>query len=118
MTSVSASSGRPAARVVTAVILAVIALVLVIVGIIYFIEPSKSLPSMMPGHLAATAADSGKNHPLKGTGSLILGVIFFAAAWFALSFQPKAASLRRFPLELPRRPPLTGATARRSLPAR
>jgi hypothetical protein len=92
LTSVSASPGRPAARVITAVILAVIALVLVIVGIIYFIEPSKSLPSMMPGHLAATAAGSGKNHPLKGTGSLILGVIFFGAAWFALSFQPKAAA--------------------------
>ena len=92
MASVSSSSGRPAARVVTAVILAVIAIALVIVGVIYFIEPSKSLPSIMPGHLAATAADSGKNHPVKGAGCLVLGVIFFGAAWFALSFQPKAAS--------------------------
>jgi preprotein translocase subunit SecY len=92
LASVSQSPGRPAARVVTAVILAVIALLLVIVGIIYFAEPSRSLPSMIPGHLAATAADSGKNHPLRGAGCLVLGVIFFAAAWFALSFQPKAAS--------------------------
>jgi hypothetical protein len=89
--SVSSSSGRPAARVVTAVILAIIAIVLVILGALYLAEPSKSLPSMIPGHLAATAANSGKNHPLRGAGCLVLGVIFFAAAWFALSFQPKAA---------------------------
>jgi len=92
LTSVSASSGRPAARVVTAVILAVIAILLVILGVLYLAEPSRSLPSMIPGHLAATAADSGKNHVLRGAGCLVLGVIFFVAAWFALSFQPKAAS--------------------------
>jgi hypothetical protein len=92
LASVSSSPGRPAARVVTAVILAIIAIVLIVVAIIYFIEPSKSLPSVMPGHLAATAAGSGKNHPLRGAGCLVLGVIFFAAAWFALSFQPKSAA--------------------------
>jgi hypothetical protein len=92
LASISSSSGRPAARVVTAVILALIAIVLVILGVLYLAEPSKSLPSMIPGHLAATAADSGKNHPLRGAGCLVLGVIFFAAAWFALSFQPKAPS--------------------------
>jgi hypothetical protein len=92
LASVRESPGRPAARVVTAVILALIAIVLVIVGIIYFAEPSKSLPSVLPGHLAATAAGSGKNHPLKGAGCLVLGVIFFGAAWFALSFQPKASA--------------------------
>jgi hypothetical protein len=90
LASVTEPPGRPAARVVTAVILALIALVLVIVGIIYFAEPSKSLPGVLPGHLAATAADSGKNHPLRGAGCLVLGVIFLGAAWFALSFQPKA----------------------------
>jgi hypothetical protein len=91
LATVSESPGRPAARVVTAVILALIAIVLVIVGIIYFAEPSTSLPSVLPGHLAATAADSGKNHALRGAGCLVLGVIFFVAAWFALSFQPKAS---------------------------
>ena len=92
MASVSSSPGRPAARVVTAVILALIAIVVVIVGVLYLAEPSKSLPSMIPGHLAATAVGSGKNHPLRGAGCLVLGVIFFAAAWFALSFQPKSAA--------------------------
>jgi amino acid permease len=74
--------------VVTAVILAVIAVVLVIIGIIYLAEPSSSLPSVIPGHLAGSA----KHHPLRGGGCLVLGVIFFVAAWFALSFQPKAAA--------------------------
>jgi len=82
------SPGRPAARVVTAVILAVIAVVLVIIGVIYLAEPSSSLPSVIPGHLAGSA----KHHPLRGGGCLVLGVIFFVAAWFALSFQPKAAA--------------------------
>jgi hypothetical protein len=90
LASVHESAGRPAARVVTAVILAILAIVLVIVGVLYFAEPSRSLPSVLPGHLAATTADSGKNHPLRGAGCLVLGVIFFGAAWFALSFQPKA----------------------------
>ena len=46
--------GGQAARVVTAVILAILAIVLVIVGVIYLAEPSSSLPSVLPGHLAAT----------------------------------------------------------------
>jgi len=87
---VPGSPGRPAARVVTAVILALIAVALVIVGVLYLAEPSRSLPGMLPGHLAAAQPDSGKNHPLRGAGCLVLGVIFFASAWFALSFQPKA----------------------------
>jgi hypothetical protein len=86
--SVHESPGRPAARVVTAVILAIIAVVLVVVGVLYLAETSSSLPSVIPGHLAG----STKNHKLRGGGCLVLGVIFFVGAWFALSFQPKAAA--------------------------
>ena len=89
LASVHESPGRPAARVVTAVILAVLAMVLVIIGVIYLAEPSASLPSVLPGHLLSQAGAS-KHHPLRGAGCLVLGVIFFGAAWFALSFQPKA----------------------------
>ncbi len=92
MASVSESPGRPAARVVTAVILALVAIVLIIVGVIYLAEPSRSLPGVLPGHLAAAQPLSGKNHPLRGAGSLVLAVIVFGAAWFALSFQPKAGA--------------------------
>jgi hypothetical protein len=90
LASVHESPGRPAARVVTAVILAVLAIVLVIIGVIYLAEPSASLPSVLPGHLLPSQTGASKNHPLRGAGCLVLGVIFSGAAWFALSFQPKA----------------------------
>ena len=90
LASVYESPGRPAARVVTAVILAVLAIVLVIIGVIYLAEPSASLPSVLPGHLLPSQTGASKHHPLRGAGCLVLGVIFFGAAWFALSFQPKA----------------------------
>ena len=90
LASVHESPGRPAARVVTAVILAILAVVLVVIGVIYLAEPSASLPSVLPGHLLSAQAGASKHHPLRGAGCLVLGVIFFGAAWFALSFQPKA----------------------------
>ena len=90
LASVHESPGRPAARVVTAVILAVLAIVLAIIGVIYLAEPSASLPSLLPGHLPPARTGASKNHPLRGAGCLVLGVIFFCAAWFAISFQPKA----------------------------
>ncbi len=100
MASVHDSPGRPAARVVTAVILAVIAVVLVILGVVYLAEPSSSLPSVIPGHLAGSA----KHHPLRGAGCLVLGVIFFVGAWFALSFQPKPAEVAADRQNSPARP--------------
>ena len=84
------SPGRPSARVITAVILALIAVALACVGIIYLAEPSRSLPSVLPGHLAAAQPAAGTNHPLRAAGCFVLGAIFVASAWFALSFQPKA----------------------------
>jgi hypothetical protein len=90
LASVHESPGRPAARVITAVILAILAIVLVIIGVIYLAEPSASLPSVLPGHLLSAQPGASKHHPLRGGGCLVLGVIFFGAAWFALSFQPKA----------------------------
>jgi len=90
LTSVHDSPGRPAARVVTAVILAILAIILVVIGVIYLVEPSTSLPSVLPGHLLSVQAGASKHHPLRAAGCLVLGVIFFGAAWFALSFQPKS----------------------------
>ena len=88
MSSVSTSGGRSAGRVVTAVILAIIAILFIIVGIIYLAEPAKSLPSIIPGHIAGSTG----HHPLRAVGSLILGVIFFVGAWFALRYQPKTSA--------------------------
>jgi amino acid permease len=74
------SSGRTAA----AVILAIIAVLFIIAGLIYIIEPAKSLPSFM-GHVA----NSNGHHPLRAAGCLIVGVVFAVGAWFAKSYRPK-----------------------------
>jgi preprotein translocase subunit SecY len=82
------SAGRPAGRVVAAVILTVLAVVLIIIGAVYLAEPSRSLPSFMPGHLAG----STRHHPLRTAGCFVLGLMFLAGAWVALTFRPKAAA--------------------------
>jgi amino acid permease len=79
----SGSSGRT----ITAVIAGVIALVFIVAGIIYVAEPAGSLPSFM-GHVAGSSG----HHPLRAAGSLIVGVVFAVAAWFALKYKGKAVT--------------------------
>jgi amino acid permease len=79
----SSSSGRTT----TAVILAIIALLFIVAGLIYLIEPAKSLPSFM-GQLH----NSTGHRPLRAAGSLIAGVVFAVGAWFAKSYKPKQGS--------------------------
>jgi hypothetical protein len=88
VSSVNESGGRPAGRTVTAVILAIIGILFIIAGIIYVAEPAQSLPSIIPGHLAGSTG----HHPLRAAGTLVLGVIFFIGAWFALSYKPKTGT--------------------------
>jgi multisubunit Na+/H+ antiporter MnhB subunit len=70
------------------VILGIIALVFIVVAVIYLAEPAKSLPSFIPGHIAGSTG----HHPLKATGSLVVGIIFAVGAWFALAYKPKPAA--------------------------
>lgn len=88
MTSVNESGGRSSGRVIAAVILAIIAVLFIIVAIVYVAEPAKSLPSMIPGHVAGSSG----HHPLRAVGSLVVGVILFVAAWFALRYTPKSGA--------------------------
>jgi multisubunit Na+/H+ antiporter MnhB subunit len=67
------------------VILGVIAVVFIVVAIIYLAIPAKSLPSLIPGHIAG----SDGHHPLRATGALVVGIIFAVGAWFALAYKPK-----------------------------
>jgi len=85
VSSTSGSVERSSGRTILAVILGIIALVFIVVAIIYLIEPAKSLPSVIPGHIA----DSTGHHPLRVAGSLVIGVIFAIGAWFALAYKPK-----------------------------
>jgi hypothetical protein len=67
------------------VILGIIALIFIVVAVIYLAEPAKSLPSFIPGHIAGSSG----HHPLKATGSLVVGIVFAVGAWFALAYKPK-----------------------------
>jgi hypothetical protein len=82
----SGSSARSSGRTILAAILGVIALVFIVVAVIYLVEPAKSLPSFIPGHIAGSSG----HHPLKATGSIVVGIVFAVGAWFALAFKPKS----------------------------
>jgi hypothetical protein len=67
------------------VLFGIIAVIGIVVAIIYLAEPAKSLPSFIPGHIA----NSSGHHPLKATGSFVVGIIFAVGAWFTLVYKPK-----------------------------
>jgi preprotein translocase subunit SecY len=85
VSSTSGSAERSSGRTILAAILGIIALVFIVVAVIYLAEPAKSLPSFIPGHIAGSSG----HHPLKATGSLVVGIIFAVGAWFALAYKPK-----------------------------
>ena len=61
------------------VVLAVlVGIVLLIAACVYFIEPAKSLPSFFPGYNSTLA----RHHYTHGVGTLVLGLVAFAFAWF------------------------------------
>jgi amino acid permease len=85
VSSTSGSVERSSGRTILAVILGIIALLFIVVAVIYLAEPAKSLPSFIPGHIAGSSG----HHPLKATGSLVVGIVFAVGAWFALAYKPK-----------------------------
>jgi preprotein translocase subunit SecY len=85
VSSVSGSSERSTGRTVLAVLFAIVAVIGVVAAVIYLAEPAKSLPSFIPGHIAGSSG----HHPLKATGSFVVGIIFAVGAWFTLAYKPK-----------------------------
>ena len=59
----------------------ILGLIFVVAGIVYFITPANSLPSMMPGFDVSIT----KIHYKHGIGSIVLGLGLFAFAWFQSS---------------------------------
>jgi hypothetical protein len=57
---------------------AVAGLILIVIGIVYFAEPAKSLPSFFPGH----EAGSTHHHVKHGIAAVALGLAALAFAWF------------------------------------
>lgn len=63
-------------------ILAILGVLAIIAGIIYLIEPAKSLPSVL-GTITSPPARANDIRPLRGLGSVILGVILLGIAGVA-----------------------------------
>jgi hypothetical protein len=65
-------------RWATVIALVVVGLLLIALAIVYFAEPAKSLPSMLPGHQAG----STHHHTKHGIAALLLGIGALVLAWF------------------------------------
>jgi len=56
----------------------VVGVLLILVGLVYFVEPAKSLPGFFPGHEAGSA----HHHVKHGIAALFLGLACLVYAWF------------------------------------
>jgi uncharacterized membrane protein HdeD (DUF308 family) len=56
----------------------VLGVVFIIIGIIYFVEPAKSLPAFFPGHQSG----SDHHHTKHGIAAVLVGIGCFVFAWF------------------------------------
>lgn len=61
------------------VILVVLGVLAIAAGIIYFVEPAKSLPTFFPGHLAHVKG----RHTSRGLAGIIVGVVLLIIAVIA-----------------------------------
>jgi hypothetical protein len=64
----------------------VVGIVLIIVGIVYWVEPARSLPGFFPGHQAG----SGHHHVKHGIAAFLVGIACLVFAWFRTG--PKRAT--------------------------
>jgi len=64
----------------------VVGILLIIVGIVYWVEPARSLPGFFPGHQAG----SGHHHVKHGIAAFLVGVACLVFAWFRTG--PKRAA--------------------------
>lgn len=77
--SIPRRSIRPVDRKKLLVVLAIVAgLVLIALGVVYWVEPAKSLPSFLPGH----EAGSSHHHVKHGIASFLVGLACLVFAWF------------------------------------
>ncbi len=101
-------------RVVAAIVFALFALAFFAAGAVLAITPASQLPGFL-GH-----ANSHTHHTLRGIGSLIVGLVFTAAAWFALRYQSLALEQARAADAARQAPParsVAGADDSENLPA-
>ncbi|MGA8746952.1 MAG: hypothetical protein WB507_13965 [Solirubrobacterales bacterium] len=63
-------------------------IVLLVIAVIYFVQPSGSLPSFFPGHEAGSA----HHHAKHGIAALVLALGCFVFAWFQSGPAEKSSS--------------------------
>jgi len=66
----------------------VVGILLIIVGIVYWVEPARSLPGFFPGHEAGSA----HHHVKHGIAAILVGLACFAFAWFNSGPKKKPAA--------------------------
>ena len=64
----------------------ILGVALIVIGIVYFAEPARSLPSFFPGHEA-----SAHHHVKHGIAAVLVGLACFAFAWFNTGPKKRAA---------------------------
>jgi amino acid permease len=80
VSSYGSASGRSPGKTIAVVVLAIIGVLAIVAGIIYFVEPAKSLPSML-GTITHPASRASAHRSLRGTIAVIVGVVCLVAAW-------------------------------------
>jgi Na+/H+ antiporter NhaD/arsenite permease-like protein len=81
MSSARAAGARSPGKTIAMVVLVIIALLAIIAGVIYLIEPAKSLPGVLQP-ITSPPSRANTDRPLRGAGALIVGVLCLAGAWF------------------------------------
>jgi amino acid permease len=80
VSSYGAAGGRSPGKTIAVVVLAIIGVLAIVAGIIYFVEPAKSLPSVL-GTITHPASRASAHRSLRGMIAVIVGVICLVAAW-------------------------------------
>ena len=66
----------------------VLGILFLALAVLYWVEPARSLPSLVPGHQAG----SGHHHIKHGIAAFVVGLGFLILAWFQTG--PKPSSQR------------------------
>lgn len=81
MHSGSGTAGRSTGKTIAVAVLVIIAVLAIIAGVVYLVEPAKSLPSIL-GTITHPAARANGHRSLRGWVALAVGVILLVVAWF------------------------------------
>ena len=79
----------PAGRIAGAIIFMLLAILFFVAGVTMAVVPDNHLPGIL-GHSA-----SDHRHALRGVGSILVGLVFTVAAWFALRYRSVALEQAR-----------------------